>query len=151
IRSVYGYMSLGEGMFSAWFNGYWVEEFGGSGIEDPKGPGCIRHCNATEWWVQMKTKSGLIGWTNETEKFDGKDSLAESQSWLTRETWLFLLLLPVICDLWVSEDPSPPYPRHAGQGDYVPYQHGKTHLGRSVRPATPKHGSVQREPKAARK
>jgi len=89
---VFGYMNHGEGTFSAWFNGYWVEEFDGSGIEDPKGSGCTHNCSAkllkpgkTEWWVQMKTKGGLIGWTKETDKFDGKDSLAESQSWFTGE------------------------------------------------------------------
>src|SRR5262249_41668321 len=31
--TVFGYMTLGEGFFNAWFNGYWVEEFDGSGVE----------------------------------------------------------------------------------------------------------------------
>jgi hypothetical protein len=29
-----------------------------------------------EWWVEIKTKDGTIGWTKETEKFGGMDSLA---------------------------------------------------------------------------
>ncbi|HET7441992.1 MAG TPA: hypothetical protein VFJ47_11880 [Terriglobales bacterium] len=80
---IFGYMSHGEGYFSAWFNGYWVEQFDGSGIVDPNGSGCNRKCNAkllkagrTEWWVQIKTKAGVVGWTRDTDKFDGKDALA---------------------------------------------------------------------------
>src|SRR5207248_2311291 len=76
---VFGYMDLGEGFLNAWFNGYWVEDFDGSGIE---GMGCNRNCNATlvkteraEWWVKVRTKDGVIGWTKDTDKFSGKDSL----------------------------------------------------------------------------
>ena len=77
--TVFGYMNLGEGFFNAWFNGYWVEDFDGSGVD---GFGCERKCNAkllkaghSEWWVEIKTKDGVIGWTQETTKFDGKDAL----------------------------------------------------------------------------
>ena len=77
--TIYGYMYKGEGVFSAWFNGYWVEDFDGAGIADA---GCNRNCNArllkegrTEWWVQIKTKDGTTGWTKDTNKFDGKDAL----------------------------------------------------------------------------
>jgi hypothetical protein len=56
---VFGYMNIGEGYFSAWFNGYWVEEFDGSGIA---GFGCNRNCTAKllktgqmEWWIKVKT------------------------------------------------------------------------------------------------
>jgi hypothetical protein len=80
---VFGYMNHGEGYFGAWFKGFWVEEFDGSGIQDPSGSGCSRKCNAkllkpgrTEWWVQIRTRAGKIGWTKENEKFDGKDALA---------------------------------------------------------------------------
>jgi hypothetical protein len=76
---VYGYMYKGEGFFSAWFNGYWVEDFDGSGVSEA---GCNRNCNAKllkegrmEWWVEIKTKDGTIGWTKETDKFEGKDAL----------------------------------------------------------------------------
>lgn len=80
---VLGYMNVGEGFFNAWFNGYWVEEFDGSGIVAPDGSGCRRNCNAKvlkpgrgEWWVKVKTKDGLIGWTRDGNKFDGSDALA---------------------------------------------------------------------------
>ena len=76
---VYGYMYKGEGVFSAWFNGYWVEDFDGSGVA---GAGCNRNCNAkllsegrVEWWVQVKMKDGTTGWTKDTDNFNGKDAL----------------------------------------------------------------------------
>jgi hypothetical protein len=81
--TIFGYRNYGEGYFSAWFNGYWVEQFDGSGISSPDG-GCNRNCTAKlvkpgrmEWWVQIKIKDGTIGWTKETEKFDGKDALGK--------------------------------------------------------------------------
>lgn len=81
--TIFGYMYYGEGVFSAWFNGYWVENFDGSGIEYPNEEGCTRNCSAKllkegrmEWWVQIKTHNGVVGWTKDTEKFEGKDALA---------------------------------------------------------------------------
>ncbi len=80
---IFGYMSIGEGYFSAWFNGNWVEEFDGSGIEALDGSGCRRNCTAkllksgrSEWWVKLKTKDGTTGWTKHDDKFHGKDALA---------------------------------------------------------------------------
>jgi len=77
--TVFGYRNLGEGFFNAWFNGYWVEEFDGSGVD---GFGCEKKCNAkllkpghSEWWVEIQTRDGAVGWTQETTKFDGKDAL----------------------------------------------------------------------------
>jgi hypothetical protein len=82
---VFGYMSHGEGFFSAWFNGYWVELFDGSGIETTDDSGCHRKCNAkllkpgrAEWWVEVKAQDGTIGWTKDSDKFDGSDALAGS-------------------------------------------------------------------------
>lgn len=76
---IFGYMYKGEGVFSAWFNGYWVEDFDGSGVADA---GCSRKCNArlitegrVEWWVEIKVKNGTVGWTKDTDKFNGKDAL----------------------------------------------------------------------------
>jgi hypothetical protein len=76
--TVFGYMNLGEGVFNAWFKGMWVEEFDGSGVA----PGCSRNCSAKlvkpgrfEWWVQIRTKDGVTGWTKQTDSFDGKDAL----------------------------------------------------------------------------
>ncbi|MGE5057567.1 MAG: hypothetical protein ACM3WP_25675 [Acidobacteriota bacterium] len=65
--TIYGYMYKGEGVFSAWFNGYWGGDFDGSGVADA---GCNGKCSAkllkkgrTEWWVEIKTNKGAIGWT----------------------------------------------------------------------------------------
>jgi hypothetical protein len=83
--TVFGYMNYGEGVFSAWFNGYWVENFDGSTVVGPADSGCRRNCTAkwirdgrVEWWVKIKTKNGTVGWTKETAKFDGQDALAGS-------------------------------------------------------------------------
>ena len=80
--TVFGYMNLGEGYFSAWFNGNWVQEFDGSRFSSECG-GCNRNCTGkfvkpgrVEWWVEIKRKDGAIGWIKDTEKFDGKDALA---------------------------------------------------------------------------
>ncbi|OLE10436.1 MAG: hypothetical protein AUG89_12330 [Acidobacteria bacterium 13_1_20CM_4_56_7] len=79
---IFGYMNIGEGNFNAWFNGYWVEQFDGSGITAPDGSGCRRKCNAkllkpsvTEWWIKIKTKQGVTGWTTDSNKFAGQDAL----------------------------------------------------------------------------
>jgi hypothetical protein len=81
--TIYGYMYKGEGVISAWFNGYWVEDFDGTGIANA---GCNRNCNAklvkegrVEWWVEIKTQNGTTGWTKETDKFERKDALAGSE------------------------------------------------------------------------
>lgn len=77
--TIFGYMKLGEGFFNTWFNGYWMEDFDGSGVS---GLGCEKKCNAKllkpgrfEWWVEIKTKNGTTGWTKDPDKFDGKDAL----------------------------------------------------------------------------
>ena len=77
--TIYGYMYKGEGVFSAWFNGYWVEDFDGFGIADA---GCNRNCSGrllkegrTEWWVEIETNDGTTGWTKDADKFAGKDAL----------------------------------------------------------------------------
>ena len=81
--TIYAYVYKGEGVFSAWFNGYWVEDFDGSGVA---GAGCNRNCNAklvkqghVKWWVEIRTKDGAIGWTKDTDSFDGKDALSGSE------------------------------------------------------------------------
>jgi hypothetical protein len=28
----------------------------------------------SEWWIQIKTKAGLTGWTSEGKQFDGRDA-----------------------------------------------------------------------------
>ncbi len=83
--TVLGYMNIGEGFFNAWFNGNWVEEFDGSGIAMPDGSGCRKNCTAklvkqgrSEWWVEVRTANGTVGWTSEGSKFDGSDARADA-------------------------------------------------------------------------
>ena len=83
--TVFAYMNIGEGFFSAWFNGTWVGEFDGSTIEGPGDSGCRRNCTGkflkpgrSEWWVQIETKDGTLAWTKDGDKFDGTDALGGS-------------------------------------------------------------------------
>jgi hypothetical protein len=83
--TIFAYMPLGEGFFNAWFKGYWVEEFDGSDFQGPEETKCRGNCTGkflkpgrTQWWVQVKTKDGTIGWTRDGDKFEGTDSLASS-------------------------------------------------------------------------
>lgn len=89
---VFGYMNRGEGVFNAWFNGYWVEDFDGNGVQDPSGSGCRRNCQAVvrkqgraEWWVKVKTKEGVVGWTKDSSSFDGTDALAGAEPKVLKE------------------------------------------------------------------
>ena len=29
------------------------------------------------WWVQLRNGAGLVGWTNQTDDFDGKDAFGQ--------------------------------------------------------------------------
>jgi len=75
---VFGYMNVGEGFLNAWFNGFWVDLFDSSAIA----PGCVRNCAGKfvkpgryEWWVRIRFGDRLTGWSNQTDRFDGKDAL----------------------------------------------------------------------------
>ncbi len=54
----------GEGVWAVWFNGR---------------PGCIQSLwedsasPQMTWWVQVKTKDGLVGWAVSDRNFDGQD------------------------------------------------------------------------------
>ncbi len=80
---VFLYRNQGEGFATAWFNGYWFENFDASGVAatDQSKSICSKHCNAKlleegqdEWWVKIKTKTGQIGWVKDTN-FEGMDAL----------------------------------------------------------------------------
>src|SRR5262249_15937459 len=77
---VYAYMYKGEGVFSAWFNGYWVEDFVCSGVAcdggSRSGNAKLLREGRVEWWVEVKMKDGTTGWTKATDKFDGKEALS---------------------------------------------------------------------------
>ena len=90
------YMSQGEGFYTAWFNGYWFENFDGSGLALKDGSGCQKNCDAvlldngqTVWWVKIKTKEGQVGWVKDMN-FDGMDALAQM---LPRPIWTSGVLL----------------------------------------------------------
>ena len=73
----------GEGWTKAWLRGRLVEEadigvFIGMRQCEPIGPDCpadLVEKPETTWWVQIRNASGEVGWTRETDKFDGKDAL----------------------------------------------------------------------------
>jgi hypothetical protein len=73
----------GEGFTKAWFRGRLYEDvdtvvFTNSLCESQpdRCSGKIIEPAQAEWWVQVRNRSGAVGWTNEPDKFDGKDALA---------------------------------------------------------------------------
>ena len=77
------YMYLGEGFANIWAHGRYVKAADTTFVTEKSGSGCLRDCVAVveesgekEWWVEVKTSSGKIGWTNADYNFDGVDALA---------------------------------------------------------------------------
>lgn len=82
ILQVYSY--AGEGVFKVWMNGKLGEislDIGSGG--GPTGEECLRdeYCwgelkgpLASVWWVKIRTKEGVEGWSNEPGNFSGQDS-----------------------------------------------------------------------------
>jgi hypothetical protein len=73
---------LGEGNFTVWFKGRrydWVDGVaflnGVCESEPSRCDGTIVEKSQSVWWIRLRTKKGLTGWTNEPAKFDNKDSL----------------------------------------------------------------------------
>ena len=76
------YMYLGEGSANTWFGGAWHKDQDTSYITEKNGEGCLRNCaamvteeGAKDWWVQIKTSDGKVGWVLVESNFDGMDSL----------------------------------------------------------------------------
>jgi hypothetical protein len=73
----------GEGFTKVWFKGKLYEELDGStaffnAICDTEPSHCVGTIIARPqrtWWVSIRNARGQIGWTNEPDKFSGKDSL----------------------------------------------------------------------------
>lgn len=74
----------GEGFTKAWFNRRlytdvdvsavtWADGYCGWGDKE-KCSGREVEKSRTEWWVQVRSVSGQVGWTLETRKFDNKDA-----------------------------------------------------------------------------
>jgi hypothetical protein len=74
----------GEGFTDAWFKGRTYHEVDGAmaffnALCDTRPERCtgrvVEHQQST-WWVQIRNGAGLVGWTNQTDAFDGKDAFA---------------------------------------------------------------------------
>jgi hypothetical protein len=62
--TIYVLHYMGEGYWRVWHDGKLgeIQDFPGNGAK-PK----------TTWWVQLKTPSGVVGWTVERRNFDNQD------------------------------------------------------------------------------
>ncbi len=77
------YMYRGEGFADVWTKGQWRRQFDCSFITEKNSSGCQFDCSAKvisegrkDWWVQVKTAQGLVGWTKSEKQFDCMDQLA---------------------------------------------------------------------------
>lgn len=69
----------GEGEATAWFKGRLYDRLDGAEFFDARCEGAASACRGwiaewpqREWWVQLRSSRGVIGWTRETDKFDNK-------------------------------------------------------------------------------
>jgi len=76
------YMYRGEGFADIWAKGQWQKEADASFVAEKDGFGCTQDCPARvmsegskDWWVQVKTSQGQIGWAKAEGQFDCVDSL----------------------------------------------------------------------------
>jgi hypothetical protein len=76
------YAEWGEGAADLWAKGVWYKSFDWGQTEE--GDLILSDDNVTlvehgsrEWWVQVKTLSGKMGWVHASGNFDGMDALAE--------------------------------------------------------------------------
>lgn len=67
---IYALTYLGEGVVSFWMDG----KVRRSAADCASGGMVLEVDSPTKnvWWVQIATKGGRIGWTNETDNFTGK-------------------------------------------------------------------------------
>ena len=80
--TIFRYMYRGEGFADIWANGKWIKEADCSFVTEKEDGGCSKNCAAKviengekEWWVQVRTKSGQVGWAKVDENFNGMDAL----------------------------------------------------------------------------
>jgi hypothetical protein len=76
------YMYHGEGSADIWIKGHWEKSYDCTFITEKDGSGCLGDCVAKvvsegkkDWWVELKTAKGSIGWTKVENQFDCMDSL----------------------------------------------------------------------------
>jgi len=73
----------GEGSTTAWFKGRLYQELDGAmaffnavcDVDPSRCVGQIVERPQRVWWVQIRNAQGQTAWTNEPDKFDGKDAL----------------------------------------------------------------------------
>lgn len=85
---------MGEGYDLFWFHGKTYSDEISREEPDPDPPPAnlsiqVRSRPQNVWWVKIKNKDGKIGWTDQTDAFENKDSLALWQSGInfTARNW----------------------------------------------------------------
>lgn len=76
------YMYYGEGSADIWVKGQWRKQYDCTFITEKDGSGCLGDCVAKvvsegkkDWWVQLKTAKGVIGWAKADRQFNCMDAL----------------------------------------------------------------------------
>jgi len=76
----------GEGFTKAWFKGQTYRDLDATSflngvceVQPSRCTGKVVENSQTEWWVQIRNGFGDIGWTDEHQKFAGKDALGAPQ------------------------------------------------------------------------
>lgn len=77
----------GEGFTKAWLRGKLYTDVdtvdfnnGVCDVQPSRCAGRIVEKSQTEWWVQVRNRLGRTGWTDQPERFDGKDALGGGQT-----------------------------------------------------------------------
>jgi hypothetical protein len=70
------YTYLGESYFKIWYQGKFIEDQIDFNIRKPKADdwGYFEIIPDSDWWVRIKTHSGLEGWTNKPGNFSNQDA-----------------------------------------------------------------------------
>jgi hypothetical protein len=79
-ETLYLLTNQGEGFSKGWFKGSMLTDIdttefhnGVCEVQPSKCKGRIVGNGQTEWWVQIRSRRGVIGWTVDSDKFDGQD------------------------------------------------------------------------------
>jgi hypothetical protein len=68
-ETMYLLTNLGEGFVKAWAHGRLYTNVDASRLK-------AQRIASSIWWVQVRDASGHVGWTRQTDAFDGKDARA---------------------------------------------------------------------------
>jgi len=76
------YMYHGEGFADIWVKDHWEKNYDCTFITEKDGSGCLGDCVAKvvseghkDWWVELKTAKGSIGWAKAEGQFNCMDAL----------------------------------------------------------------------------